>query len=309
MSPDPVLLRGFAAIGGLLCFATAIALLLRGRIPSNTMKNLRARIRAWWVMTAVFAVALATGQVGTLLLFGLLSFFALREYITLAPTKRGDHRALFWTFFLVTPLQYILIGWGWYGLFSILIPVWVFLFLPARVAIAGDTEHFLERTSKVQWGLMICVYSLSHAPALLMLHAAPFNKNARLLFFLVVVVELGDVLQYVWGKSIGRHPIVPLVSPNKTWEGAIGGLLCAAGVGAAMWKLTPFLPVGAGLLALLTGIAGFAGGVTMSAIKRDSGVKDFGTVISGHGGVLDRVDSLCFAAPVFFHLVRYFYGA
>jgi phosphatidate cytidylyltransferase len=174
--------------------------------------------------------------------------------------------------------------------------------------LTGDTERFLERTATNQWGLVICVYFVSYVPALLMLRIPAYeNQNAKLMFFLVLVVQLGDVLQYVWGKSIGKRRIAPSISPNKTWEGLVGGILCATAIGTAMWRATPFAPGEAALTALVLTIMGFAGGLIMSAIKRDRGVKDYGSLIEGHGGVLDRIDSLCFAAPVFFHLTRFFH--
>ena len=270
--------------------------------------NLNARVRAWWVMVAVFVVALATGGIGSVVLFGLLSFVALRELITLTPTRRADHRILFWAFFVFVPVQYGLVYSEWYGLFAIFIPVYAFLFVPVRSALAGDTEDFLARTAKIQWGLMLAVYCVSHAPALLMLQIPGYaGEGAKLLLYLVIVVQLSDVLQYVFGKTLGRHRIVPQVSPNKTWEGFLGGVGVATLIGAGLWWVTPFSPWAAAGIALLINLAGFAGGLCLSAIKRDLGVKDFGTLIEGHGGVMDRIDSLCFAAPLFFHVVRYFY--
>ena len=270
--------------------------------------NLSARIRAWWAMTAVFVAALATGGIGSVILFGLTSFIALREFITLTPTRRADHRTLFWAFFVFVPIQYYLVATHWYGLFVIFIPVYAFLFVPVRSVLAGDTEDFLARTAKIQWGLMVAVYCVSHAPALLMLQIPGFEgENAKLLLYLIVVVQLSDVLQYVFGKTLGRHKIVPTVSPNKTWEGAIGGIGSATLIGALLWWATPFSPWAAAGIALIINLAGFAGGLCMSAIKRDRGIKDFGSLIQGHGGVMDRIDSLCFAAPLFFHVVRYYY--
>ncbi len=270
--------------------------------------NLNARVRAWWVMVAVFVAALATGGIGSVVLFGLLSFVALRELITLTPTRRADHRTLFWAFFVFVPVQYGLVYSEWYGLFAIFIPVYAFLFVPVRSALAGDTQDFLARTAKIQWGLMLAVYCVSHAPALLMLQIPGYaGEGAKLLLYLVIVVQLSDVLQYVFGKTLGRHRIVPQVSPNKTWEGFLGGVGAATLIGAGLWWVTPFSPWAAAGIALLINLAGFAGGLCLSAIKRDLGVKDFGTLIEGHGGVMDRIDSLCFAAPLFFHVVRYFY--
>ena len=176
--------------------------------------------------------------------------------------------------------------------------------------VGGDTERFLERTATTQWGVIICVYFVSYVPALRMLHIPAYeNQNAKLMFFLVLVVQLSDVLQYVWGTLIGKRRIAPSISPNKTWEGFIGGIVCATAVGAAIWWATPFRPAQAALMAFVVTVMGFAGGLIMSAIKRDRGVKDYGTLVAGHGGVLDRIDSLCFAAPIFFHLTRYFYAS
>jgi len=309
---DPQMLLLLGGIGALLTIASLIGWVLDRRVRDDQARlvvaNLNARIRSWWVMTAVFAAALATGGVGSVILFALTSFIALREFVTLTPTRRGDHRTLFWAFFVFAPVQYLLVGIQWYGLFAIFIPVYAFLFIPVRSALAGDTTDFLARTATIQWGLMIAVYCVSHAPALLMLQIPGYqDQGAKLLLYLIIVVQLSDVLQYVFGKTLGKHRIVPKVSPNKTWEGTIGGIGSASLVGAALWWVTPFSPGQAWLIALLICLAGFAGGLVMSAIKRDRGVKDFGTLIEGHGGVLDRIDSLCFAAPVFFHLVRYFY--
>ena len=297
---------------GLLVLASAAGWLLDRRVTSAsgraTVDNINTRIRAWWVMAFLFVVAVTAGPLISILLFALTSFLALREFVTLAPTRAADHRALFWSFFIVLPLQYYLIWRQWYGLFSVLIPVYVSMFLAIRAALAGDTERFLERTATTQWGLMICVYFISYVPALLMLRIPGYERQApRLLFFLVLVVQLSDVLQYVWGKALGRRPIAPSISPHKTWEGLVGGVVCATALGAAIWWATPFSPAIAAAMTLVVTAMGFAGGLIMSAIKRDRGVKDYGSLIGGHGGVLDRVDSLCFAAPVFFHLTRYFY--
>jgi phosphatidate cytidylyltransferase len=305
----------YVILGGvvtLLLIGSLAGRVLERQVASATgqivVANLNARVRAWWVMTAVFTAALATGRIGSVLLFSLISFLALREFITLTPTHRADHRTLFWTFFVFLPIQYILVGIQWYGLFAIFIPVYAFLLVPARSVLAGDTEDFLARTAKIQWGLMIAVYCVSHAPALLMLQIPGYaGRNPTLMFYLVVVVQLSDVMQYIFGKSLGRHPVAPTVSPNKTWEGTVGGIATATLAGALLWWATPFGFWQAMAIALLICLAGFAGGLCMSAIKRDRGVKDFGTLIEGHGGVLDRIDSLCFAAPVFFHVVRYWY--
>ncbi len=309
--------RTLGLVGGVLAILAAATLIGRrlkfaadiGLNPA-LVESFNLRIRAWWLMCTILAAAFLLGTVATVVLFGLISFWALREFVTLTPTRLGDHRTLFWVFFIFTPLQYLLVGMGtaYYGLFTVLIPVYAFLFIPARVALAGDYKRFLERTAKIQAGLMICVYCLSHAPALLSLKIAGFEgQGPRLLFFFVLVVQLNDVLQYAWGKLLGQHVITPSISPSRTWEGFFGGAASTTLVGMALWWATPFEPWQAAAMSLIVAIMGSAGGMTMSAIKRDRGVKDYGTLVVGHGGVLDRIDSICFAAPVFYHLTRYFF--
>lgn len=310
--PDNALLYIFGGVLGLLGLASGVGVLLARSAKTDsaraTISNLNARVRAWWVMSAIVALALWTNFWGVLVLFGIVSFLALREFLTLTPTRAGDHATLFYSFFVVTPIQYALVGIDWYGLFAIFIPVYVFLFIPTRTAIAGDSEAFLERTAKIQWGLVVCVYCVSHVPALLLLRIPGYEgRNVLLILFVVLVAQLSDVLQYCWGKTLGRRHIAPRVSPNKTWEGFVGGVLSASAVGAALWWITPFTPLQAFGMSLVITLLGFFGGLTMSAIKRDRGVKDFGSLIEGHGGVLDRIDSICFATPVFFHLTRFFF--
>src|SRR5581483_9888871 len=271
----PLLWAG-AGILALLVVATVVGLVLRATVrtaaASPTIDNLNQRIRAWWSLCLIFGLTLVAGPIGSLVLFGVLSFLALREYLTLVDTRRADHHTLFWTFFIFTPLQYYLLSLRWSG-FVIVIPVYAFLFLPAVMALAGDTRGFLERAAKIQWGLMVCVYCLSYAPALLTLDIPGYGPNAKLLLFLATVDQLSDVLQYVWGKLAGRHPIAPSVSPNKTWEGFLGVVLSATAVGTALWWLTPFTPPVAAAISLMIALLGFAGGLVMSAIKRDRGVK------------------------------------
>jgi phosphatidate cytidylyltransferase len=314
IAPVPDFKLGALAAGVLvlLVFASIVGYILRLKSRSErareVVENLNARIRAWWIMAIIFLIAIAAGGIGSLVLFGLTSFLALREYITLTPTQRADHRVLFWVFFVITPLQYILIGIRWYGLFSIFIPVYAYLLVPIRSVIAGDFKDFLARNAKIQWGLMVCVYFVSYAPALLSLKIPSHERqNANLLFFFVGVVQLSDVLQYVFGKCFGRRPIAPKISPNKTVEGFAGGVACAVLIGTLLWWITPFRPWQSALMALIIALMGFCGGLVMSAIKRDRGVKDYGASIPGHGGIMDRIDSLCFAAPIFFHLTRYFF--
>jgi len=300
-----------AVLAGVLAAASAISLVLRlraGGQPGPVLDNLSARIKAWWVMIVLLGAAFLAGRHAVTLLFAFASFVALREFITLTPTARADHFALFMSFFVVLPLQYWLVWTSWYGFFAVLIPVYAFLILPVTAALSGDPRNFLARTAETQWGLMISVYCISHVPALLNLDIPGYRgRDALLVIFLLTVVQASDVLQYVWGKLLGRHKISPRLSPSKTVEGLIGGAACATALGASLWRLTPFRPLQAAGMALIVTVMGFLGGLAMSAIKRDRGVKDWGHLIEGHGGMLDRLDSVAFSAPIFFHLTRYFF--
>jgi phosphatidate cytidylyltransferase len=300
-----------AVVGGLIA-ASLVGFFLSYRARSEdaraTVANLNARIRAWWVMIGVFALALLVGRNGALFLFAFISFLALREYVSLIPSVLADHRTLFWSFFVFTPLQYWILYRGWYGVASIMIPVYAFLFIPLRLVLSGETAGFLDRAARIHWGLMVCVYCLSYAPALLILDIPGYQRqSAKLLLFLVMVAQFSDIFQYIWGKLFGKRKIAPLISPNKTWEGFLGGVICATLLAMGLWWMTPFSPIEALGMGLVVALLGFAGGLVMSAIKRDRGIKDFGSTIEGHGGILDRVDSICFSAPVFFHLTRYLF--
>lgn len=325
------LLIMFSIVVLLLAAVTAIARYL-ARLPTSSfnpaqLQRFVIRLRAWWFICLLVVFGLVVHRVGIIILFGLLSFWAFREFITMTPTRRGDHRALFWSLVVFTPLQYILIGlghteWEWttgrrvdfYGLYSIMIPVYASLFIPARIAMAGDHKRFLERSAQITLGLLICVYALSHAPAVLDLNftrsdGRPWNGSpAGLLFFFVLICQLSDVLQWSWGQIAGRHVVAKDISSSRTWEGCIGGSLSAGILGACLSPLTPFQLGEAAAISIVVAFTGFAGGMTMSAIKRNRGVHDYGTLVLGHAGVLDKIDTLCFSAPVFYHLTRFFFS-
>ena len=309
----PDLLTLLAVLLAVLGAASAIGYLLQRRLSPDgsnaVIENLNDRIRAWWVMVILMALALIGGRTGATLLFAVCSFAALREFVTLTDTRRADHWALAAAFFVVLPVQYYLIWIGWYGLYSIFIPVYAFLLMPIVAALRGDTDHYLTRIAEVQWALMICVFCVSHVPALLSLEIPGFEgRNVLLIAFLVIVVQSSDVLQYVWGKLLGRTRIAPKLSPSKTVEGFAGGALSATLVGVGLSWMTPFTPLQAALLSFVIVLMGFFGGLVMSAIKRDRGVKDWGQLIAGHGGFIDRLNSVVFSAPIFFHLVRYWWS-
>jgi phosphatidate cytidylyltransferase len=302
----------FGGVIALLAVASLAGAVLGKRARSEssraTIDNLQARVNAWWIMTAVLVVTFALGDTATLVVFGLVSFFALREFITLTPTRRSDYWPLVLAFYVVLPAQYLLIAYDQYGTFAIFIPVYGFLLLPAVATFAADTQEFLERTAKLQWATMITVYCISYAPALLLLDIPGYEgSGALLLVYLLLIVQLSDVLQYVFGKLFGRTKLAPVVSPSKTWEGLIGGGLAATLIGGALAWITPFNWWQALAISFVIVVMGVLGGLTLSAMKRSLGAKDWGVMIEGHGGMLDRMDSVSFAAPVFFHIVRYFF--
>ena len=303
--PAPVVLWTLAAIFAVLVVSSLAAAWLRRREPERH-GELALRIRSWWVMAGIFCCALLLSATAAQVLFGFVSFIALKEYFSLIPTRRADRRVLFWAY-LAIPFQYYWVAIEWYGVFIIFIPVYMFLGLGFRMVLEGATEGFLRSVGTLHWGLMTAVFSLSHAAYLLELPAPEARGGgAGLLLFLIVLTGANDVFQYIWGRSLGRRPVMPKVSPNKTWEGLLGGVATttAAALLLAPW-LTPFpwyQALGAGLI---IGLGGFCGDVTISAVKRDLGVKDSGSILPGHGGMLDRVDSLIFTAPLFFHFTYY----
>lgn len=295
------------AIYALLILASIISFTARKLKPSDAATELSKRVVSWWWMISVFTFAILTSRAVSFTFLGFMSFLALKEYLSLIPTRRVDRSILLWAY-LAIPVQYYLASVGSFGLFMVFIPVWMFLFMPAAMTLAGHTEGFLRAIGLSSWGLMITVFSLSHT-ALLLSFGTKLGHAAGPLLFLVALTELNDVAQFTWGKLTGRHKIIPKVSPKKTWEGFIGGVLTTAlvayFVGPYLTPMTSLWSAGAG--AVIAG-TGFLGDVTISACKRDLGVKDASNLIPGHGGILDRVDSLIYSAPVFYHLLHYFYG-
>lgn len=298
------------ALGGLfgiLIVASMIVWLLRRSDPQRDFSELAQRVRSWWVMITVFSAAMALSPLASMVFLGLVSFLALKEYLSLIPTRRADRRVLFWAY-LAIPVQYYWVAQGWYGMFIVFIPVYMFLLLPLRMLLIGETAGFLRAIGTLHWGLMMTVFTLSHVAYLL---ALPVDRNpaggaAGLVLTLVFLTQFNDVAQYVWGKLFGRHKVIPKVSPKKTWEGLIGGVATTVALAALIgpW-LTPLGRLEAAGFGLLIGVGGFIGDVTISAVKRDLNIKDSGTLIPGHGGILDRVDSLTYTAPLFFHALYY----
>lgn len=303
----PNLRYALYGILALLLLGTVVVGLKRLLRPGPGDHELWLRMRSWWVMAGLFMLAIAVDRTWSILFFALVSFLALKEYLSIIPTRRADRRVLLWAY-LAIPMQYGWVAEAWFGMFIIFIPVYLFLFIPLRMVTIGDTQGFLKAAGTLHWGLMTTVFSLSHAAFLLALPEAgnPAAGSAGLLLFLVFLTQFNDIMQFVWGKLAGRRKVIPKVSPGKTVAGFVGGVatttLVAWFAAPYLTPLTGWQPLAAGLL---IGIGGFVGDVTISAVKRDLGIKDSGSLIPGHGGILDRVDSLTYTAPLFFHFVYF----
>jgi phosphatidate cytidylyltransferase len=299
---------GLAAVVGVLVVASIAALVLPVVKPAKDWSNLRQRVASWWVMIALVAAALVAGWLALTILFAGVSFLALKEFLSLAPTRREDRLIILFCY-LAVPVAYALVAFNQYNIYLVTIPVWFFLVTPFLMVIAGQTQGFLARVAMFNWGVMTCVYNLGVIPLLMRTPSfqVPQAGPAGLVFFLLFATEANDVLQYLFGKLFGRRKITPAISPNKTWAGFLGGWLGTALIVffVGQW-FTPLTFWPRMLLAALLPLAGFAGDVTMSAIKRDIGVKDTSRLIPGHGGVLDRVDSLTFTAPLYLHVLAYY---
>jgi len=312
----------FVLLFGLLTAVSVYALVasLRERPERDpriqSLKEFNGVLQTSWVMATVFWVGWALGETVATVLFGIVAFFALREFITLSPTRQGDHRSLVLAFFIVLPVQFYLVINRHFDLVTVFIPVYVFLAIPVVSALANDPARFLERNAKLQWGIMVCVYGISHVPALLLLKFPNYQgKNAFLVFFLVFVVQSCMLVQYLVDNKLKQklklRPIAPNISQTFNWTGWLIAVGVASLLGGLMSALTPFKPAQAVAMALIACVAGSLGHLVMKALKRDRGITNWGTEgksVTGASGLLDRVDALCFAAPVFFHSVRWYFG-
>ena len=305
----------FLLLFGVLVLATAGAFVYslgeRTEAQHERHNRFKRDLRAVWVSATLFWLAWISGPIGATLLFGVFSFLALREYITLMHTKRSDHRSLILAFFIVLPIQYILVGTRHFDLFSVFIPVYMFLLVPVVSALSGDPERFLERNAKIQWGIMVCVYGLSHTPALLLLDFANVEgRGAFLVFFMVFTVATAQIVQEAASRRLRRRPVARQISRSFSYRAWLIGAFSAALVGGLLYWITPFKPGQAMVMALIASAAGTMGEFVMKALKRDAGVRYWGnrSSVTGAVGLLDRIAPLCFAAPVFFHSVRWYFG-
>jgi phosphatidate cytidylyltransferase len=295
-----------ALIFGILTFATLLFFVIGKIKPNANLHELKTRTKSWWIMASIFIGATIFNTNISYVAIGMLSFIAFRELYSILGFRESDRRAIFWAFIAI-PIQYYLAYIGWYGAYIIFIPIVMFLFLPLRLVLKGDTTGIVKSMSSLQWVLMLTVFGISHMAYLLSLPEIPgFSSGGRgLLLFLVFLTEINDIMQFTWGKLLGKHKIVPKVSPNKTWEGFVGGLISTTIIGYFLGFLTPLSDIQVLFVSFMIAFSGFIGDIVMSSVKRDIGVKDMGSSIPGHGGVLDRIDSLAYTAPIFFHIVYF----
>lgn len=301
----------FAVIWGFLACATGFVYATFRQPLTSLAIELRERIQTWWWIVAIVTAAVALGTSTAILLVAALSFLAFRELHSVVPIRRAD-RVILGLAYVAIPIQYYFVWTRWYGMFSIFVPVYAFTLLTAATVFVGETRGFIRSNATLHWALLLTVYNISHLAFLVIL---PLKTSFAagglgLLLFVLVIVQFNDVAQFIWGRLFGRTRIVPSVSPGKTWEGFIGGIVTSVLLAVIIApRLTPFSPMAAALIGLVLSVCGFLGDVTLSAVKRDLGLKDTGSSLRGHGGILDRLDSLTLAAPIAFHIIRYFYGA
>ncbi|MCA9784806.1 MAG: phosphatidate cytidylyltransferase [Candidatus Cloacimonetes bacterium] len=304
---NPEILWTVAGIFGLLAVAEVLTAILGRLRPALPLTEVKGRIRAWWWMVGVFSLALLLGSTLSILLFLGLSALAFREFLQVSGLKPG--RQIWLLVIPILLLQYLAVYLQWYGAFIIVVPVFAFLMLPLRSLLADDPRDFLRHTGSIHWGLMATVFCLSHAAFLLILRdptAPAIRQGPGLMLFLVALTELNDVSQFLAGRAFGRRKILPGISPGKTWAGLAGGVLATSLLAQGLGPLlTPLSRTSLLVAGLLISLGGFLGDIFFSMLKRDAGVKNAGTLLPGHGGLLDRVDSLVVTAPLFFHFVYY----
>ncbi len=291
---------------GVLAIATLIQFLLRIWNPEKDYRELHQRIISWWWIIGLLFVFLAIGTNAAVFFFAFLSFLALKEFISIVPTRQTDRNAVFWVY-LSIPFQYYWVATGWYGMFIIFIPVYLFLLIPVRMVLNGETDGFIKSAGMLHWAAMLTIFSVSHVAYLLVLPVKnELAGGVGLVLFLLIMTQFNDVSQYIWGKLFGKHKIIPKVSPNKTWQGFIGGMLMITIIaGFVAPHLTPLNQVEGFIAGIIISASGFFGDVVISSVKRDLHIKDSGSLIPGHGGILDRMDSLIYTAPLFFHYIYY----
>lgn len=325
--PDPALFWVFGALLAALAVGSVARVIgLRHAEEARRRKRL-ASLRTWWILTIVLCGGLLAGVAGVCLLLIAASCIAWREYTAMLGVRSHDQLAIRAGYGFVL-VNYGLILFGLQSLFVVFLPVGALMILAVLQLSQGDPAGYIRSTGGMFWGMMFLIYGVSHAALLFILPEASDGPlgAAGWFLFLVILTESNDIFQALVGRLFGahkRHPITPAISPNKTWQGFVGGLLITLVLAILLAPLftslgrvpgpfslpEPLQPWVAPVLGgTLIAIAGFFGDINMSAIKRDSGVKDSSGFLPGMGGLIDRIDSLTITAPVFTYFLVWWMG-
>lgn len=288
-----------------LTFVNIVFFVMKKSEPNKDFSAVLLRVKTWWGMFVVFCLATLFNPVVSLLSLMVLCFFGLKEYFSMMKkTRKADRRLFLWAY-LAIPLQFYWIYIGWYGMFIVFIPVYVFLFLPLPRLLGKGTSGFLRSVSSTQWGLMLMVFGLSH---LAYYQFATPEYGANLVLFLVVLTQVNDVIHYLISLYIGKRKVVPSANPTITWEGFIGAAIVTTIVSFLIYPYLTPLDLKFGILSgVLISLSGFFGSLTISVLKRDLLIGDREKFDTLKESYLNRVDSLTYTAPVFFHVIRYYF--
>jgi len=251
----------------ILFLSTLIYLYKQQSHPQIDYTELKLRIKSWWWMIIIVFISLSLNSKIAIFFFAFLSFLALKEFFSIVPIRLVDRRAVFWAYAAI-PVQYYWVNIAWYDMFIIFIPIFLFLFIPIRLVIIGETDGFINSVSVILWATMLSVFSISHIAYMLKLPVQnPLAGAIGPVLFLLIMTQLNDVSQYIFGKLFGRHKIIPKVSPNKTWEGFIGGVATVSLLGALVAPYLTSLDYFYGFIAsVIIAVFGFFGDVVISIV-------------------------------------------
>lgn len=302
---NPFILKIIGCGYGLLIFATVISYIFRHLKPQNqTFPKVLKIIGGWWIICALLTFSILLGQHGIVLLFLIASLLGLREYLSVQKLEfvRTPELA---AMAVLTVAHYSFIILGWKNIFLFIVPLMSFIFLPYFFLARRKINGLIQNLWASQSALMLCVYFLSFVPGLVFLNDNPtairkIDPIAAFLF-LFFTTELNDVFQFISGKLFGKLKLVAEISPNKTVAGFIGGLLCTSILSVIIAPIMLEINLWqSALLGFCISASGMSGDLMFSSLKRTYNVKDFSDLIPGHGGVLDRLDSMVFTAPTLY---------
>ncbi|MCR8847314.1 phosphatidate cytidylyltransferase [Rossellomorea sp. SC111] len=278
------------------------------QIKRNQMEKdfsgISLRVKTWWGMFLVFCMATLFNPIISMVSLMVLCFFSLKEYFSMMKTRKADRRIFLWAYVSI-PIQFYWIFIGWYGMFIVFIPVYVFLLLPLPRILGKGTLGFLRSVSSTQWGIMLMVFGLSH---LAYYQIASPEYGSHLVLFLVVLTQVSDIVQFVVSMYIGKKKVVPTSNPYITWEGFLSAMVVTTGVSYFLYPFLTPLDIRFGILSgLIISISGFVGSLTISVLKRDLLIGNQERVAALKESYLNRVDSLAYTSPIFFHIIRYYF--